>query len=375
MGGVICIFVAWSMWRCWGIGAALIAESFIALDLPSIVFADHIMSEQLFQLMLVLAIVPPLLVLSGVLKDSKGTAAMVLSALMAGGAILVRPIGILIVFLTPIPYLLAASTRRTRMVTALIAFAIPLLMTLGWSARNYAVSGYFGLSNEGPINLYFFRAAQVVARENGAGLLQTQDEMGRRLGVGMDRIYDASVQSDALARRMDRLAVDVLLDHPMETLAMTLENAAYIALFPMRTQVAYVFGTSGGSPGWGLSSGAPSADRFTVELRKLLGSPALSVLVAFQVLMILAMWTGVIWALRRCLHAPIDYRVWTLYLTSVATVLLVTGAGGEADVRFREPAVPLLAIVAALGYFPALRRAAKCAPRGSLLAVRKYGSF
>jgi len=105
-----------------------------------------------------------------------------------------------------------------------------------------------------------------------------------------------------------------------------------------------------------LSAGAPSATRFRTELGKVLGSPMLSALIGFQMLMIIAMWGGVIWALLRCLHAPADYRVWTVYLTLVSIVLLVTGAGGEADVRFRIPVVPLLAIVAALGYFPALSR-------------------
>ena len=150
MSGIICIFVAWAMWRCWGIGAALIAEFFIAFDLPSIVFADHIMSEQFFQFMLVLAMVPPLLVVSGMFKHSKVLAATIFSAAMAGGAILVRPIGILIAFLTPIPFLFAAVPRRTRMATALIAFAIPMLTIVGWSARNYAVRGYFGFPGEHP---------------------------------------------------------------------------------------------------------------------------------------------------------------------------------------------------------------------------------
>lgn len=350
LGGLICLFVALSMWRCWGIGAALIAEFFIAFDLPSIVFADHVMSEQLFQLMLILAMIPPLLVVSGVLKGPKTLAATVFSAAMAGSAILVRPIGIPIALLMPIPFLFVAAPRRTRVVTALIAFAIPMLTVFGWSVRNYAVSGYFGISTTSAINLYFYRAAEVVARENGTGLRQAQDAMGRRLGVGMDHIYDAEVQSAALVRRMDRLAKDVLLAHPMETLAMTVENAGYIALFPMRTQLAYVLGTSGGSEGWGLSAGAPRTSRFKAELRKMLGSPILSILVAFQELTLLAMWAGVIWALLRCPRSSAEYRLWTLFPTLVSMVLLLTGAGGEADVRFRVPVVPLLAIVAALGY-------------------------
>ncbi|HSR57392.1 MAG TPA: hypothetical protein VLL57_04350, partial [Candidatus Binataceae bacterium] len=260
-------------------------------------------------------------------------------------------------FTTPIPFLFSATIpRRSRLAMAAIAFVLPTLTVIGWSARNYAESGYFGVSTEGAISLYFFRATEVVARENGTALLPTQDAMGQRLGVGMDRIYDADVQSPALVNRMDRMAENVLLAHPIETALMTLESAIYLALFPMRTQVANLVGTSGGSTGWGLSSGAPGAGRFKSELDKVLGSPVLSALIAFQMLMLLAMWAGVVWALLRCLRASHNYRVWVFYLTLVSMVLLVVGAGGEADVRFREPVVPLLAIVAALGYFPALGR-------------------
>ena len=268
---------------------------------------------------------------------------------MAGGAILVRPIGIPIALLMPIPFLFAAIPYRARVVTALIAFAIPMLTVFGWSARNYAVSGYFGISTSRTINLYFYRAAEVAAREDGVGLLEAQDALGRRLGVGMDRIYDTEVQSATLVSRMDRLAMDILLAHPMETLAMTVENAAYIALFPMRTQLAYLLGTSGGSAGWGLSTGAPRTSRFRAELRKMLSSPVLSATVALQELMLVAMWVGVLWALLRSPQSSAEYRLWTLFLTLLAIVLLVTGAGGEADVRFRVPVVPLLSIVAALG--------------------------
>lgn len=351
MGGAICLLVGWWMWRCWGIGAALLAEFFIAFDLPSIVFADHVMSEQLFQFTLVLAMVPPLLVASGMLKGSRAMATAIVSAVIAGFAILVRPIGILIPFTTPIPYLFSfAIPRRSRIAMAAIAFALPGLAIVGWSARNYAETGYFGLSVEGPIGLYFFRAAEVVAREDGTALLPTQAAMGQRLGVGMDRIYDTDVQTPALVERMDRMAEQVLFAHPIEAAVMTLESAAYIALFPMRTQVADLVGTGGGSTGWGLSSGAPSAGRFRAELDKVLASPVLSALIAIEMLMLLAMWAGVVVALVRCVRAPRDYRLWVLYLTVVSLVLLVVGAGGEADVRFREPVVPLLAIVAALGW-------------------------
>src|SRR5262249_11258755 len=148
---------------------------------------------------------------------------------------------------------------------ALIAVALPALTLIGWSARNYAEAGYIGFSFEGPISLYFFRATEVVARENGTELLPTQAVMGQRLGVGVDHIYDRDVQSEHLAERMDHLAEKVLVSDPLEALWMTLEGSIYMALFPMRSPVATLLGISGGSAGWGLMSGAPSTDRLRFQ--------------------------------------------------------------------------------------------------------------
>ena len=353
-GGVICVLVGWWLWRCWGIGAALLAEFFIAFDLPSIVFSNHVMSEQLFQFALVLAMVPPLLVVSRVLSGSRAMTTAVFAAVIAGFAMLVRPIGILIPLMTPLPFLFStAIPRRSRFAMAAIAFVLPTLTVVGWSARNYEESGYFGLSTVGAINLYFFRAAEVVARENDAALQPTQAAMGERLGVSLNRAYDE--ESPVLFDRMDRMAEGILLAHPIEAALMTIESAIYLALFPMRTQVALLVGTTGGSTEWGMSTGTPSVGRFRAQVDKMLRSPLLTVLVAFQMLMLMAVWAGVAWALLRCLRGSREYRIWVFYLTLVSMVLLVVGAGGEADVRFREPVVPLLAIVAALGYFPGPR--------------------
>jgi hypothetical protein len=88
-------------------------------------------------------------------------------------------------------------------------------------------------------------------------------------------------------------------------------------------------------------------------LQKLFESPMLTVLEAFQVLMVAIMWIGVARALLRWGEASTEYRVWSLYLLGLAVLMLALAAGGEADVRFRVPAVPLLAAVAGLGYFAA----------------------
>jgi hypothetical protein len=68
----------------------------------------------------------------------------------------------------------------------------------------------------------------------------------------------------------------------------------------------------------------------------------------------LVLWTGVGLACIRMFRASSDYRLWVLFLSAAGLSLMLLGAGGDADVRFRCPAIPLLAAVAALGYFPGL---------------------
>jgi hypothetical protein len=87
-------------------------------------------------------------------------------------------------------------------------------------------------------------------------------------------------------------------------------------------------------------------------LQTMLRSPTLTILVMFEAVLTLLLWVGIATALVRCVRNSDGSRLWTLYLTCAAVLLLILAAGGEADVRFRAPVLPLLAIVAAIGYFP-----------------------
>jgi len=152
---------------------------------------------------------------------------------------------------------------------------------------------------------------------------------------------------------MVRLAMPVLAANPLTTCAMTLESTAYLALSPMRARLAVFLGTAGSGTRWsGLSAGAPSIRRVFGVFREISKSPLLTTLVIFQMLALVFVWIGIARAMLRSLRASVAYRLWTLYPVTVAVVLLVMAAGGEADARFRLPVIPLLAVAASLGYFP-----------------------
>lgn len=351
-GGVVCLLVAGWVASRWNLTAAIAAELLIALDLPSIVMSSEVMSEALFQFAIAVALIPPLLAST---RPRIAAPSAVLAGVVAGFAILIRPIGIILPVLLPVPFLMAHRLdRRQRLMTGAIAFAIPALIVGGWSARNYHIARYPGLSTIGAINMYYYRAADIVARREGILLAATRASFGTRLGVPFERIYQAAVQSPELVRRMDRMGLRVLEAHPLDAAAMTLQGCVYLALSPIRSPLAAMIGTVGASAGDGLNAGALSAGRIRQTLGTMLRSPVLSVLVLFEALLTLLMWTGIVEALIRCARMRNEkYRLWVLYLTIAGVVLMVLAAGGEADVRFRAPVVPLLAVVAAIGFFPA----------------------
>ncbi len=350
-GGVVCLLVAGWVASRWNFSAAIAAELIIAFDLPSIVMSSEVMSEALFQFAIAVALAFPLLAST---RPRIAAPAAVLAGVVAGFAVLIRPIGIILPVLLPVPFLMAHRLdRRQRLMTGAMAFAIPAVIVGGWSARNYHIARYPGLSTVGAINMYYYRAADIVARREGILLAATRASFGARLGVPYERIYEARVQSPELVRRMDRMGLRVVEAHPLDTAAMTLQACVYLALSPIRSPLAAMVGTAGVSAGDGLNAGALSAGRVRATLQTMLRSPMLSALVLFEALLTLLMWIGVVEALIRCARMRSkEYRLWVLYLTIAGVVLMVLAAGGEADVRFRAPVVPLLAMVAAIGWFP-----------------------
>jgi hypothetical protein len=349
MSGIVCFAVGWWLQRYWNRAAALVAEGLVVFDVPSLVMSSELMSEALFQCIVFFAVASALFLLF----RHRQLVIAICTGLATALAIMIRPIGILLPLLTPLPFLLMPSVdHRRRWVAGAVAFSIPAAVLVAWSIRNYQVADYPGVSTVSAINLYYYRAADVVARDQGTMLEATRKSFGSKLGVPYEHIYEANFQSPELTERMNHLAIGILRAHAVQALAMTFQSAIYMALVPMRSPLARVLGTLGGSAGEGLSSGAPSLSRLRQTLRTTFSSPLLSVIVLVETLLTIALWIGLFAAVVRCSQQGAMYRVTTLYLAAVGLILILLAAGGEADARFRVPAIPLLSIVAALGYFP-----------------------
>lgn len=349
MAGVGCLLIAWWVARSWSVEAAIVAESIVAFDVPSFVLSSQVMSEALFQLLLLVALTLPLVAIS---KRTHIATKVLVAVAAAALAILVRPTGLVLPFLMPMPFLLAGTVgRRRQIVAAAFAFAIPMLVLVGWSTRNYFSAGYFGISALSAINLYFYRAADVEARIAGTSLEEMQDELGSTLGLSHEHAYDADKISPKIAARMQHLARIILLAHPLQVGLMTIRGIAYVSLTPVRSQLARVLDTPGASKGSGLNAGVLSMRKVRNVLGLIMQSPSLASLIVFQIAMTVFLWIGVGKAVIRSFQGTVEYRMWVICLLVASFFLLVLPAGGEAEARFRTPAIPLLAIVSGLGYF------------------------
>lgn len=359
LGGAACLLVGTLLARNWNFRAAIIGELFVALDIPSIVMTSIVMSETMFQVVLALALLAPLMLLwrrnENISSQTALSVAAAISGLLAGCALLIRPIAIILPILLPIPFVFAPGfTRRARVRAGAIAFAVPSLIAVGWSFRNYELAGYPGLSTVGAVNVYYYRAADVIARNDAIPFTTARDLLGPELGVPYQRIFDASVQSPELTRRMKRLGFRILEAHPLDTAIMTLQSAVFLALAPIHGELVALLGMPEDSAG-GLNPGKLSLGRVRTKLRALLQSPVLTTLTLYQLALVAVLWIGVAAALMRCINEKAELRLGVLYLTNAALVLLMLAAGPEAEARFRAPVLPLLAVVSALGYSPACR--------------------
>ena len=89
---------------------------------------------------------------------------------LTGYAVLVRPIAILLLPAVWIGAGLRASgSRRKRAAIAVATLAGTLVVVGPWLVRNRVVAGHWGLSHQGGAVLAYFKAAEVILWDRGAG--------------------------------------------------------------------------------------------------------------------------------------------------------------------------------------------------------------
>ena len=344
IGAALCLGVGYFVHRLWDLRSAVVAEVLLATDLPSIMQSSRILSDTLFQGLLTCAVILEIAVIARGLWDRRALATVVAASALLAFAILVRPVGLLLPIIAPLALIfLPAIDWRTRSAAMLLVFAIPALATAGWAARNARRTGVWTFSTIAAVNLYYFRAGGVVWYRGHQDFSAVMDALARRLGYPNANDYPDTPAS--LAPRMTSDAIHILLNDPAGTVSMTARSFFWLAVVPDRGGLNELLGTNAGATSYLAATGEIGA-----RLKQLVHSPLLTVLVLLQLILTAFTWIGAALAVIRLRGRPRREIAVVLIPLGVALVMILLASGAEAYARYRMPAIPLLAIVAGVGW-------------------------
>ena len=318
--------------------AAAAAALVAAIDPPSNTHAVVMLTETVFTFLFAFAC---LAVCRAVRARSASWAAA--AGLAMGLSILVRPIAL---YVGPLLALFAAVAcpppAPRRLLLGALVLALSLAPPLAWMARNASIGAGFLLSSIEGANLLFYRAAPVLARARGIPWQQAMDELNAEV---VRRVGNAPRYGVAAAAASKRLALEIVLAHPLGTAAMIAEGTVRFWAAPGNADLMLLLGVTelGHEARWP-ERGPPDAR----AAGWLLGVVAQLVHVA---ILAAALCGLVAWA--RPPRWP--ELAFTLGLLTAFTLL---SAGPGAYARFRVPVVPLIALLVAAAYERRLSRAA-----------------
>jgi 4-amino-4-deoxy-L-arabinose transferase-like glycosyltransferase len=234
---VVAVFV-----ERFGRGGALAAGLFYAVSLAPVVSCGQVLSETLFNFLLMVH----LWALGRGLRGAVGIRLAVLSGACLGGAILCRPLAAGLPALELL-LLIARKTRRQRSRPTAVSTALALLVVAPWVVRNWLVFGRPFVSTVGAYNALFVEAGVLEARDSGRLLTDVQQDwktefaaVRRARGAGFSE-YDES-------RLWLAKASPVLRRQPLRLAAVHLRSDVN-ALMPAVTKLLELVGATQGGRG------------------------------------------------------------------------------------------------------------------------------
>jgi 4-amino-4-deoxy-L-arabinose transferase-like glycosyltransferase len=326
----VAVMLVYLVGRLEGPAAGALAGWAYALSPNAGLWSLTVMSETLFAALLALAC------LLWIRSDGARRIRWALAAGLAlGAATMVRPIGLVLIPLWALLTYLRFRVRDGRQTALRLGAAVLVgagLWVGPWSLRNLLVRGEFTFSNVSARTFYSFNVAQVLAEVEGI----SRDDAATRLAVGQD----PQGESLALIRQYPALFVRAQVQGILRS-TLGVESGVWARLLGLPIDRQGSLGVLGTL----LSGDVRGASEAFAEVAR---QPDWAAILALSIaglgftLAEYGLALGSLFAGRR--------RPWLLLLLllSVAVLLVSPGAAGQA--RFRIPAEPFLAVLAAMGW-------------------------
>ncbi len=317
---------------------ALLAALLLSLDALSFGYTTIIMAETVFTLFLVLIFYAGIKYIKTFGKIQYALAMGFLTA----AATQIRPVNYFLFIVLLIFFLVYGMTKRWKTAKIAAASLLILLPTIlivgGWQLRNYRLSGYSGFSAIAHINMYFFRAAEILALEEGKTFREIQ------IQIGYDTYYqtllDNKEKRGEMLNEWNIKGFAIVKQHPWQLAKMQLKGMISILIRPGGSALTHLFG---------YNLYVLQSEQSNMEIAESLGASfKICLLAVFLYLSIL--YFGVLsWLISVFKAGKVDSI--HLFLSGIVIYFIFISAGPEGVARFRIPIIPLLAIVSAQGWF------------------------
>jgi len=213
----------------------------------------------------------------------------------------------------------------------------------GWMERNALRAGDRTLSTDVALDIYYFKAGGVMWYRSQQDFPAVMDDLARRLGLR--DAHDYPDTPAALEPRMMADGLRILVHDPVGTIVMTLRSLVWLAVVPDRANLNELLGTNAGATSYLAATG-----KLRERIRQVLHSPLLTALVIFQILLSIFVWIGTGLALGGIRDKSKREAALVLIPFGIALAMIAMASGAEAIARYRMPAIPLLAMLAGIGW-------------------------
>lgn len=310
--------------------AGLIAAAVVAFDPASIAQGPLVLTEGLFTLLVVLAVLVVLPAARWPVPLAAGV-----SGLLVGTATLVRPIGLLLAPVIALALLTGRQPLRQRLLRAGSLLAVAGILIGGWMMHNGARADIRTLSTVSAVNLLDYRAAGVAGIRDPdlttldriVGELDSSGEVARLDAIVHERLPADATEADEHRVRSE-VAREVLLADPVASIRVGAEGLIRNLFRP----------ASSGRSQWQILG----LEREDGQVPPLAWGLAL-----VEVLLLVALYLAALVGIRALLQ---DRRLDTLLLLLLpGASLLVLSSGLESYSRFRGPSIPFIAVLAGIG--------------------------
>lgn len=339
LAGVLVFAIFMFVSARWGTGAAAISALFVTLDVSGILYSSELMSDVLFAFFFVLGLLAELDALGK--HGPHRFASVLLASALFGAATITRPLAQFVVMaMALIPFFFKSTTWSKRVGFAALTVAFTLLVVVGWSWRNYRLTGLAQFSPVGAVNLFYYRAGGTLVYANHLRALPHLEPQGPDLA---------------------RQALRIIARHPVAFAEMTLSNFVYLSLVPERSTLAHFLRIhtdfpvqEGGSTRLRLALSkiliSPVRTLGDIYRGEFFASPLMLGLTIFQLIFAAVLWSGALTTSMRAANFRSDRGLCVIFLAACAFLFLLMGSGAEAQPRYRVPAVPFLAILSGVAW-------------------------